>query len=154
MAKYRKKPVVVQAEMYRAGIEDGWECEDQIPSLTDGMFAVSRVEGVRLYPYIATLEGRYFITEGDWVITGQANERWPVSDEKFRAIYDRRDDGQIVSKPSVRDAMRMPNDFAIFCSGGTLSGKAGDYLVLATPDDAYPIAADIFAMSYEQVQEG
>lgn len=162
MAKYRKKPVVVQAEPYRQGLEDGWEYEDQLPvDITPAMFAASKVDIVRLYPFIRTLEGPYFIGAGDWIVTGPAGERWPVSDEKFRAIYAPEHafafgnafTGRYRSRPLERDAIRMPNDFAIFCSQGTLAGKAGDYLVLATPDDAYPVAAEVFAASYEAVED-
>lgn len=153
MPKFRKKPMPVEAEVWREGLEDGWEYEDRLTvDISPQMYAASKVDGVRLYPYIATLEGRYYIGAGDWIITGQAGERWPVSDEKFRAIYDLRDDGTVVSKPSVREAIRMPNAFTIHCSGGDLRGEAGSYLVLATPDDAYPIAASIFAATYEPAE--
>lgn len=67
MAKYRKKPVVVEAEVYRAGLEDGYlyEC-----------------------PYIETLEGKHYISPGDYIITGIKGERYPCKPDIFEATYE------------------------------------------------------------------
>ncbi len=86
--KFRKKPVVIEAELYHAGLEDGWEYEDKLPTLTQGMFAVSKVDGVRLYPFIQTLEGRHFISRGDYIITGIKGERYPCKPDIFEQTYE------------------------------------------------------------------
>ena len=93
MPKFRKKPVVVEAEKWQPGLEDGWEYEDQLPEdITDGMFdamfRASRVFIVRLYPFIRTLEGRMWIGEGDWIITGIKGERYPCKPDIFEATYE------------------------------------------------------------------
>ena len=91
--KFRKKPVVIEAEVYSEGMEDGWEYEDQLPdeipdpSFT-AMFAASRVDGVRMYPYISTLEGRHYIGKGDYIITGIQGERYPCKPDIFEATYE------------------------------------------------------------------
>lgn len=159
--KVRKKAVEVYAEPYSAGLEDGWEYEDQLPPDCDydAMYPLSKVDGVRLFPFVNTLEGRYFLCEDDWIITGQKGERWPISTAKFDAIYETKKGsvyevwgaGRYVSKPLERDAIKMPNDFTVHCSGGDLRGAAGSWLVLATPDDAYPVEAAIFDATYETV---
>lgn len=41
-----------------------WENEDKLPYLNGRMFEFSRVDFVRLYPYIETDTGKYFIGEG------------------------------------------------------------------------------------------
>jgi hypothetical protein len=37
---------------------------------------------------IPTLEGDAVAEEGDWIIQGQAGERWPVTDEHFENTYE------------------------------------------------------------------
>jgi len=71
MAKYRKKPVVVEAELYHAGLEDGFD---------DKNFGK---------PYITTLEGRHYISEDDWIITGVKGERYPCKPDIFAMTYEK-----------------------------------------------------------------
>jgi hypothetical protein len=50
MSKYRKKPVVIEAEVYRPGLEDGFYFQfGENPRTDSGT------------PYIETLEGKHFI---------------------------------------------------------------------------------------------
>ena len=70
MAKYRKRPVVIEAEVYRPGLEDGFRPE----------------------PYIATLEGQMIINPGDWIITGIKGERYPCKPDIFAASYEPADE--------------------------------------------------------------
>ena len=86
--KFRKKPVIIEAEIYYKGLEDGWESEDKLPIEYNPMFAVSKVTGVRLYPYIETLEGKHFISKGDYIITGIKGERYPCKPDIFKLTYD------------------------------------------------------------------
>lgn len=96
-----------------------------------------------------TLEGPYEVNEGDWIVYGQQGEPYPVPADKFTRLYAPIADDRYRSIPHVRDAIRMPNRFTIHCSGGDLTGNAGDWLMLATPDDAYPVAAAIFDATYD-----
>lgn len=67
MAKYRKRPVIVEAEQYKKGMEDGFD---------DGK------------PYINTLEGKHYITPGDYIITGIEGERYPCKAHIFHKTYE------------------------------------------------------------------
>ena len=58
MRKFRKKPVVIEAEQL-----------------------IERTE-------IKTLEGVMVGNPGDWLITGVAGERYPCRDDIFRATYE------------------------------------------------------------------
>ena len=58
MAKYRKKPVVIEAE--QATVEQT----------------------------IATLEGPLLARVGDWIITGVKGERYPCKPDIFEATYE------------------------------------------------------------------
>lgn len=59
MAKYRKKPVVIEASQ---------------------VFQVTKIH---------TLEGIMTANPGDWIITGVKGEQYPIKDEIFRETYER-----------------------------------------------------------------
>jgi hypothetical protein len=78
--KYRKKPVVIEAFQYQAGMSDFPEwATDKID------FAVSRRND---YIITETLEGDMRANPGDWVIKGVKGELYPCKDDIFRATYD------------------------------------------------------------------
>jgi len=78
MAKYRKKPVIIEAEVYVAGMEDGYKLAPIAPN----------VRGLTSKPYISTLEGDMFISEGDYIITGVEGERYPCKPDIFHKTYE------------------------------------------------------------------
>ncbi|BCV23321.1 PGDYG domain-containing protein [Gelria sp. Kuro-4] len=92
MAKYRKKPVVIDAEVYRPGLEDGFACVDKgcpfmgavSPNVKWGMCT----DCERNQPYVMTLEGPLFISPGDYIITGVKGERYPCKPDVFEATYE------------------------------------------------------------------
>lgn len=81
MAKYRKKPVVIEAVQ-----------------LTDATFDAphpnpEHLRGVVYDPvarcaYVETLEGRMRADLGDWIITGVKGEVYPCKPDVFEATYD------------------------------------------------------------------
>lgn len=91
MAKYRKKPIVVEAELFEMGMEDGYGCY-----LLDGQFIgfFESGEGRALpksakKPAIKTLEGWYEVEEGNhYIVTGIKGERYPVEKEIFEESYE------------------------------------------------------------------
>jgi hypothetical protein len=85
MPKYRKKPVIVEAEQWD-GSYDGalsirhfLECEHEI--LKDKII-------------IKTLEGDMEASPGDWVIKGVKGEFYPCKPDIFEATYERAEDVQ------------------------------------------------------------
>ena len=83
--KYRKKPVVVDAEVYYRGLEDGYgkSCSMTYLGCQDNC------NDCPLYqPYIQTLEGRHYISPGDYIVTGVRGERYPVKPEIFKETYE------------------------------------------------------------------
>ena len=73
MAKYRKKPVVIEATQ--------WFKEGDHPAVkTDFLFGGK--------PYIDTLEGPHMVTAGDFIITGVKGEHYPCKPDIFWATYD------------------------------------------------------------------
>lgn len=80
MAKFRKKPVVIEAVQFRAGEQDGCFAEDVI---------AGRIR----YPedgsmLIKTLEGEMIARPGDWIIRGVKGELYPCKPDIFAATYE------------------------------------------------------------------
>jgi hypothetical protein len=93
MAKWRKKPVVVEAEVYQAGMEDGVDkyC-DWFATLQDCpncRLKIDECDGYykRNRPYINTLEGRHYINHGDYIISVNG-DRYPCNPYIFRVKYE------------------------------------------------------------------
>lgn len=77
MAKFRKKPVVIEATQFFA---------DQRP-YPDGVES-GTVNGVSEIPHVKTLEGPLRVSDGDWIITGVKGERYPCKPDIFAATYE------------------------------------------------------------------
>lgn len=98
MGKWRKKPVVVEAEIYHPGLEDGFEqhcihiqeCLDKSAETCEGVKCSECEKEAEwiLKPYIWTLEGNLYISEGDYIITGIKGERYPCKPDIFLATYE------------------------------------------------------------------
>ena len=85
--KFRKKPVVIEAEQFyfdSSYVPDGvCHCDD--PKRVIGVAA--RI-GDLLHPHIHTLEGKHQVSDGDWIITGVAGEKYPCKPDIFEATYE------------------------------------------------------------------
>jgi len=77
MSKYRKKPVMIEAEQFhfnRKPWPDG--------VVRDPAFHVTGTA------WIETLEGGHVVTNGDWIITGIKGEKYSCKPDVFEATYD------------------------------------------------------------------
>lgn len=77
MAKFRKKPIVVEAEQWFPGVEIDGTCE--IPGF--GNLPGSLI--------IETPEGEMRARPGDWIITGVKGERYPCKPDIFEMTYEK-----------------------------------------------------------------
>lgn len=78
MAKYRKKPIVIEAEQWFLGKEIEGVIDKPMP-----------ISGIHLMPpYIETLAGRLFVNPGDWIITGIEGEIYCCKDSIFKKSYE------------------------------------------------------------------
>ena len=59
--------------------------------------------------------------------------------------------GKTYRKKTLIFAVRMDHEFEVRTLEGTMRGNAGDYLAKGVKNELYPIAADIFAKTYEEV---
>lgn len=70
----QEKPIVIEAEQYHEGMEDGF---DDFRT-----------------PYIHTEEGNMLIREGDYIITGIHGERYPCLPSIFHRAYEPVEDAE------------------------------------------------------------
>lgn len=110
MAKYRKKPVVIDAtQWHRNGDHPEDECIERVDPMT-GQHVKTEGKVVRYFRHdalsgtnhcrscgeimhrhgwIDTMEGGHIVCPGDWVITGTQGERYPCKDRIFVTIYEK-----------------------------------------------------------------
>lgn len=84
MAKFRKKPVIVDAVQWKRNdfpMGDYWQGTDS-----------TGVEWTVMEKRIRTLEGFMRVSDGNWVVTGIMGEKYPVQNDIFLATYDRVED--------------------------------------------------------------
>lgn len=83
MARYRKRPIEVEAEQFfpnRKPWPNGvYKIGGELPG----------EESSDLFFRIDTLEGPLRVSEGDWIIIGVKDERYPCKPDVFAATYDR-----------------------------------------------------------------
>ncbi len=76
MPKFRKKPVVIEAEQFRAKDKDLPFQGEGVIQFWDGKW------------FISTLEGKLFVSEGDWIIKGVEGEFYPCKPDIFKKTYE------------------------------------------------------------------
>jgi hypothetical protein len=109
MAKYRKKPVVIQAfQWFKNGDHPQDACyyiDDKSPDrfLSEGKvvryFRRPDLSGettcrhcgktMHVHGWIDTLEGGHTVCPGDWIITGVHGEYYPCKPDIFEATYEK-----------------------------------------------------------------
>lgn len=113
MAKYRKKPVVIEAfrwvkngdhplddSFVSGSSEDGsggrqvYEREGKIvryfrrTDVHGGSPCQKCFSAIHLHGWIDTLEGGHIVCPGDWIITGVKGEHYPCKPDIFEATYE------------------------------------------------------------------
>ena len=81
MAKFRKKPVVIEAELY-----------DGTPASVDRIMEMGGTHGINNSEdglYIVTLEGIMRADRGDWIIQGVKKELYPCRNDIFLMTYEK-----------------------------------------------------------------
>ena len=92
--KYRKKPVIVEAEQWW-----GWDMPSKVkvqPLPFFKMLTIGFSLGIRenstppqRLGWIKTLEGGHIVTPGDYIITGVQGERYPRKPDIFEQTYEK-----------------------------------------------------------------
>jgi hypothetical protein len=84
MPKFKRKPVVIEAELY-----------DGTATSVERIMDMGGTRGINNSPeglYIVTFEGIIKADKGDWVIKGVSGERYPCKPDTFEMMYERVDD--------------------------------------------------------------
>lgn len=90
MARYRKKPVEIEAIQY-TGVGVGWfRVQQWLNSLDGGDLIAQHFDGHLTIP---TLEGKMRADVGDWIIRGVQGEFYPCKPDIFEATYEPVDGG-------------------------------------------------------------
>lgn len=84
MAKYRKKPVIIEAVQH----EGTKESLAAILRLDTRIGVLNAGGGGRVVLRIPTLEGSLIAQEGDWIIKGIQGEVYPCKPDIFAATYE------------------------------------------------------------------
>lgn len=83
MAKYRKKPVVIEAIQWHEGMDV--EGVIDLANLSETWFGKTSMEGRYA---IQTLEGLMAVRNGDYIITGVKGEKYPCKSDIFEETYE------------------------------------------------------------------
>lgn len=79
MAKFRKKPVVIEATQ--------WFKQGDHPAVTTKDDSAPGFLP-QTHGWVPTLEGGHIVTPGDWIITGVQGEHYPCKPDIFAATYE------------------------------------------------------------------
>ncbi len=90
MAKYRKKPIVIEAAQWFPGA--GLGVSEEAAPVGHGRRCTSCSAPLDAHGRVPTLEGEHIVCPGDWIITGVKGERYPCKPEIFAATYERVDE--------------------------------------------------------------
>lgn len=82
MAKYRKKPVVINA--WQLPFPDA----DTVQFYGSPNIIFKREGGMIVEAVISTLEGTMVASQGDWIIRGWKEELYPCKPDIFAATYE------------------------------------------------------------------
>lgn len=88
MAKYRKKPVVVEAFRWTGGPDQTEDPEWICDAMRAGSVRLEQSGTPGVAMMIETLEGTHRANKGDWIIRGVKGELYPCKPDIFEATYD------------------------------------------------------------------
>ena len=90
MAKYRKRPAVVDATQW---FGDGdHDHVDQYPALRRVESCAHCSGPIRKHGWVDTLEGGHIVCPGDWIITGVKGDSYPCKPDVFEQTYELAED--------------------------------------------------------------
>lgn len=112
---------------------------------------------------VTTLEGEEQVEAGHYLCRGEAGDIWPQTEKDLTRRYKATDDvdadnwRKYQPNPDAEGVMatQINHPFSVEASWGTLSGKAGDYLLknfhdrdTAFPDDVWIVDQTLFQQTY------
>ena len=100
---------------------------------------------------VDTLEGPVRYAAGHYIMTGPRGERYPITPEKFKTLYDDNGNGTATPKRIEKWAKVADHDGVLHTSWGDLAYTTGaDYIVRHGAGDYGAVKADIFDKTYHK----
>lgn len=132
------------------GVTDGWfDHSDTFQTSKRGTpikFQTTKAAGS-----VDTLEGPVAYEAGHHIVTGPKGERYPVSPDKFKTLYDDNGDGSATPKKIIKSARLADHDGVLHTSWGDLAYQKGQhYIVKHGSGDFGAIRSDIFDQTYDK----
>jgi hypothetical protein len=106
MPKFRKKPVVIEAEQVGPNVAPAWYAE----AVRRGSITFQGDGSADIH----TLEGTMHADSGDWIIQGVKGEIYPCKPDIFAATYEPADTPQAIMDPPPLMAELTPEQEAAF----------------------------------------
>lgn len=89
MKKYIAKPTIIEAEIYKRGMEDGY-C---LPGEVRNNLVHKEYGSTGFCAYMWTREGKRFIAHGDYIVKDENGEKYIVDHDKFKKYFDKVEEG-------------------------------------------------------------
>ena len=83
--KFRKKPIVIEAEPFFPDDRASWPDGLKVIRYPTGGGLATRYE-------LMTLEGMFNVVSGNWIVTGIKGERYPIPEDIFKLTYEKVED--------------------------------------------------------------
>ncbi len=107
---------------------------------------------------LQTLEGPVQYEAGDALMTGAANEHWPIRHKRFEETYaplpttKMGEAGLYLKKHILVDARLVQKAETIPLGGerGVLNAQTGDWILTAPDGQQWVVSGDIFRLTYEE----
>ncbi len=88
MAKYRKRPIVIEAFEWTADVNQKEDPEWIVEAITNGHVWFDNIGTPEVSMSIKTLEGILTATRGDYIIKGVVGEIYPCKPNIFKETYE------------------------------------------------------------------
>ena len=89
MSKYKTKPVIIEAELYKEDMEDGYACYELFGEFIGFFKKNGPLPRTKRIPAIRTNDGWCEVHKGDYIITTDDGERYPCKPEVFEISYEK-----------------------------------------------------------------
>lgn len=86
MAKYRNKPVVIEALQWDGTYDGALQIREQFPEMKQE--GVCNADGFLTKWVVKTLEGQHIVSSGDFIIKGVKGEFYPCKPDIFALTYE------------------------------------------------------------------
>lgn len=148
MAKYKKKPVVIEAFKWTGDNNQDEDPEWIIKAIEKGIVWLNNKGTKNVNMEILTLEGKHIAKRGDYIIKGVKGELYPCKPDIFEMTYEKieGEEGFFMSKRTIihqkYNINELPVEQIVQCHNTLVDSLPDDYMVVTTPTDISKIEGD------------